>query len=997
MLNWEDTLWSGTRGVALVDARFTILGQTGIRVGDEVDRRWGPLKLRAMLGALLAQPRVALPAAELADWVWSDGDDLPRNPVQTLYSYSWRIRRVLDSMRDRVELVVANGTYRLDVDRKSVDYFQFRNRVERARDLVRGGDHQQALDAIRGAFSLWGDQRPLDDLRSERAEAWRHRIRLNVLLPAYDLLCGEYLILGDYNEVLEVLEDLDHHEHPALLKRRLEALYRLSRTEEATELFFSAYKGFKADVNDAAADDLRKFHDSLKEHSVAGGRAREGTAGVLVPEQLPLDVPMFVGHEEKFAEMDTAAANPGVVVVDGVGGVGKTAFAVHWCHTRRQRFPGGVLFADLQGFSDSAIVDASFVVDRFLQGLGVPPDRITNPDHRTAKLQSVLSGRKVLVVLDNVRNTAQIQSLLPLFSSSVVIVTSRSRLSGLAARLAPQRISLGSLGMDDAGALLVDRIGERARGRAELTELTRVCQGLPIVLKVLANHIATRPEVPLSDFVKHFRERGVLDLGATHGPRAVFMQSLRALDPEASVLFRTIGVHPGPSITVDVAAAMTTLPRRRVHAALDALTEAHLLDQAGELDRFKLHDLLREFSAGLLDDERERGRIELRLLDHYLRTAEHADQVLFSTMVRVPTPDSEEDVGALEFESAAAARRWCTAEAQNVLALVRLAFHAGHYEHAVTIPQLIGQIWLRQGNTVEVLTLLHAGLAAAKFLGEHAEEETSALLLQIGFTYLLRQEYRRAEHHVHLAHLGFVRAEGDQTMAIACCLHTGARILVATGSVIMGIDSHERALRMLRQSESPAPSMEVGFLYRAGEAYKNAFEYTRAATYYHQALALAREIGDEASEATVLHLLGALSFARELTAEAREFAEASLFAHARLHAVGLAGEVCALLSEIELEAGRLFEAKQYARQAIRLCGRAGASIHEATALHVLSRILVRVAQLDGAVEALERAHVIFADLDRDRAEVVAAELRELQVDLALPAARSESPVLDPGR
>ncbi|SMC71099.1 NB-ARC domain-containing protein [Lentzea albidocapillata] len=996
MLNWEDTLWSGTRGVALVDARFMILGQTGIRVGDAVDRQWGPLKLRAMLGALLAQPRVSLPAAELADWVWSDDGDLPRNPVQTLYSYSWRIRRALDSMQDRVELVVANGAYRLDVDRRSVDYFQFRDRLERARGLVRRGDHQQALDVIRGAFSLWGDQRLLEDLRSGRADAWRHRIRLNVLLPAYDLLCGEYLVLGYYPEVLEVLEDLDHKEHPALLKRRLEALYRLSRTEEATELFFSAYKGFKADVNDAAADDLREFHDHLKEYGIAGSRQRESVAGVLVPEQLPLDVPMFVGHEEKFTELDTAAANPGVVVIDGVGGVGKTAFAVHWSHTRRQQFPGGVLFADLQGFSDSAIVDASFVVDRFLQGLGVPPDRIANPDHRMAKLQSVLSGREVLVVLDNVRNTTQIHSLLPLFSSSVVIVTSRSRLSGLSARLAPQRISIGPLSMDDAGALLVDRIGGRARDRVELVELTRVCQGLPIVLKVLANHIATRPAVPLSEFVKHFRERDVLDLGATHGPRAVFMQSLRALDSDAGVLFRTIGAHPGPSITVGLAAVMAELPRRRVHEAMDALAEAHLLEQAGELDRFKLHDLLREFSAGLLEDEQERSALELRMLEHYLRTAERADQMMFSTRVRVPTPDSEQDAGAIEFESAAAAHHWCSAEAQNLLASVRLAFHAGHYEHAVSIPQLVGEIWLRQGNTVEVLNLLHAGLAAAKFLGASAEEESSALLLQIGFTYLLRQEYGRAEHHVHLAHLGFARAEGDQSLAIATCLHTGARILVATGSIVMGIDSHERALLMLRQSGSEARSMEIGFLYRAGEAYKHAFEYARAASYYHQALALAREVGDEASEATVLHLLGALNFAREHAAEARGFAEASLLKYARLHAVALAGEVCALLSEIELEDGRLFEAKQYARQAIRLCGRAGASLHEATALHVLSRILERVAQFDGAVEALERAHVIFADLDRERAEVIAAELRELQVELALPTARSESPVLEPG-
>lgn len=977
-----------------MDARFTILGQTGIRVGEQVDTQWGPLKLRAMLGALLAQPGVSLPAAELVDWVWSDDGDLPRNPVQTLYSYSWRIRRVLDSMQDRVELVVANGAYRLDVDRKSVDYFQFRDHVDRARTLMRRGDHQQALDVIRRAFTIWRHQRPLEDLRSGRADAWRQRARQNVLLPAYDLWCGECLVLGDYHEVLEALDDVDHLEHPALLKRRLEALHRLSRTEEATELFLSAYKGFKSSFNDAAADDLREFHSGLVKHGVAGNQARAGSAGVLVPDQLPLDVPTFIGHEDKFAELDAMTARPGVVVIDGAGGVGKTAFAVHWCHTRRSRFPDGVLFVDLQGFSDGTMVEASSVVDRFLQGLGVPPDRIVNPEHRFAKLQSVLSGREVLVLLDNARNAGQIYSLLPLFSSCVVIVTSRSRLSGLAARLAPQRISIEPLGMGDASALLVDRIGERARGHAELGELTRVCRGLPIVLKVLANHIATRPAVPLSEFVEHFREGGVLDLDAEHGPRAVFTQSLRALEPEANALFRTIGVHPGPTITVSAAAAMVGLPTRRVHTALDALVEAHLLEQAGELDRFKLHDLLREFSAGLLDDADERRAIELRLLDYYLRTAERADRVMFSTMVRVPTKDGEEDVGALEFENAAAAHHWCTAEVQNLLALGRMAFHSGHYEHAVKVPQLVGQTWLRQGNTVEVLAMLHIGLSGAKFLGESAEEEYATLLLQIGHTYLLRQEYGQAEHHVHLAHLAFARAGGDRAVAIASCLHTGARILVATGNVLLGIDSHERALAMLRQAGPGFRGMEIGFLYRAGEAYKNAFEHRRAAAYFHQALALARELEDEAAEATVLQLLGALSFAEERTAEARGFVEAALHKHARLLAVGKAGEACALLSEIELDDGKLFEAKQYARQAIRLCGIAGASLHRATALHVLSRILRREAQRDGAIEALEQACAIFADLDQERALQATAELRELQAELALPTARADSPALD---
>lgn len=974
-----------------MDARFTILGQTGIRVGETVDTQWGALKQRAMLAALLTRPGAPVPAAELIDWIWSEHDEPPKNPVQALHLYSSRIRSALESLPDRVELSVTNGAYRLDVDRKAVDYFQFRDHVDRARELAGRGDHQQALASIRSAFTIWQHQVPLEDLKSERAETWRRNAVLNRQIPAYDLLCREFLVLGEYNAVLEALDDLepDYLAHPALLKRRLDALHRLLRTEEATQLYLSMHKAFRAELDDVAADDLRKFHDRLQENVVAQAEPATGTTTAPAPQQLPLDVPLFVGHEDKLALLDTMTAQPGIIVIDGAGGVGKTAFAVHWAHSRRSRFPG-VLFVDMQGFSDGALVDASSVVDRFLQGLGIPPDRIANPEHRLAKLQAALSGRKLLVVLDNVRDTNQISSLLPLFSSCVVVVTSRSRLSGLAARLAPQRVSIVPLEAEEASRLLLDRIGQRGSDD-ELVALTQVCGGLPIALKVFANHIATRPGVRLAAFVDHFRERGVLDIGTMHGPRAVFMQSLRALEPDARLLFRTIGAHPGPDISVSAAAAMAALPARRVHRALDALTEAHLLEQAGELDRFKLHDLLREFSAGLLEDPRERTAIERRMLDFYLRTAENADVTVFSTLVRVITSDSETDVGALSFGTASAAHRWCAVEAQNLVALVRFALAAGHFQHAVQIPQLVGEIWLRQGRTLEALNIAHAGLAAAKALGEPAEAEAAVLMHSIGATYLQRQEYGRAEHYVHMAHLGFVRAGGDQTTGIAVCLHTGARILVATGNITMGIDSHERALAMARKV--PESGVEQIFLFRAGEAYKHAFDYERAASYYHRALALACAQGDEASEATVLQLLGSLRFAQERTAEARGFAVAALEKHARLLAVGRAGEVCALLSEIESDDGNWLKAKRYARQAIRLCGRAGVPLSEATALLVLGRILARAAQLDGAVEALERAEAIFTDLDHQRSEQIAAELRELQLEPRVPDARTDSPAV----
>ncbi|HEX7309346.1 AfsR/SARP family transcriptional regulator [Lentzea sp.] len=979
--------------MALVDARFTILGPTGMRVGDRVDTQWGPSKERALLAVLLTRPGSPVPAAELIDWVWSDERELPKNPTNALHLYSSRIRTALESLPNQVELLVGGGSFQIKVDRNAVDYFRFLDLVDRARELAQGGDHQQALVAIRSAFTIWQRQVPLADLSSDRAEAWRRKAVLNRQMPAYNLLCEELLVLGRYGEVLEVLDDLDpdYRLHPALLKRRLDALYRLMRTEEATQLYLAMHKAFRVDQDDMAADDLREFHDGLRENRVVPAEPVVGSAVVPVPQQLPLDVSVFVGRQDEFAALDAATAEPGVTVLGGVGGVGKTAFVVHWAHTRRSRFPQGVLFVDLQGFSDGAVMAPSSVVDRFLQGLGVSPDRIANPDHRVAKLQSLLAGRRLLIVLDNARDERQIEGLLPLFPSCVVVVTSRSRLSGLEARLTPRRISIDPLEAEAGSRLLLDRIGQRGEGTSALLELTSVCCGLPLALKVLANHIATRPGVRLSAFVDHFRERGVLDIGTMHGPRAVFMQSLRALESDARLVFRAIGAHPAPDVSVSAVAAMVELPPRRAHEAMDALVEAHLLEQASELDRFKLHDLLREFSVSLLEDPEERTRIERRMLDFYLRTAENADMLLFPTMVRVPTSPSGERVDAIDFSDPAAAQLWCTVEIRSILAVVGFAVETAHFAYATQIALLM-EAWVRNGRTAEMLTVLGLGLVAAKALGADAIATAADLMQQIGHTHLLRQEYRQAERHVHSAHIAYLQAGGDQRSGIASCLHTGARILVDTGSIHMGIDSHERALAIVREIEEVG--MEVFFLCRAGEAYQKAFEYERADSYYHQALILSRAQGEEWAEAAALQLLGSLAFSRERVDEARSYAEQALRKYARRRAVGGVGGVCALLCEIEAEAGDLWRAKQYARQAIRFCGSAGASLSEATALRVLSRILERAGQRDGAVEALERARVLLLEQDVDRADQMASELDRLRAEIDLPTSRNDSPVVD---
>ncbi|XVS61237.1 ATP-binding protein [Actinosynnema sp. CA-299493] len=978
-----------------MEIRFAILGPTAVRVGGRLTEEWGASKLRALLGALLARPGTALPATELADWVWGAGTELPNDPTQTLYLYASRIRRFLKESGTGVEIFVDNRNFRLDADPLSIDYFQFREQLHRARADARRGEHHRALGVITDAFRMWRQQ-PLADAVGDAADAWRHRVTKNVLLPAYDTLFAQQLAVGEADAVIARLDelDVDHRSHLALFKRRLQALYALSRHDEATEEFLAVHKAISADFDDIGARDLREFHDRLKEN---GPTTAPHTVTARTPNQLPPPLPELVGHEDLLAWLDLVTTAPCLVVIDGPGGVGKTARVVHWAHSRRDRFPDGVLFADLHGFSDSPTVDTSAVVDQFLEALGGVPDRVTDPGRRAARLQSVLNGRQVLVVLDNAGHTDQVRPLLGLLSSSVVIVTSRSHLSGLAVRYAPHRFTVEPLDDEQSVRLLSKHLGPRARTQPQqLQDLADRCGGLPLGLATLANYIAIRPLTSLADFADQLDELTLLDIGAigdgaNHGLRAVFGQSVRALAPEAQRLFRLLGAHPGPDFGVGVAAALLDAEPRHARLVLDALVEAHLLEQPGPLDRFRFHDLVKEFAVGLIASAEERHDTESRVLSYYFRSAENADKAVFPTQARVRTGTVFVTHHVAEFTDEVSARLWCLAEMPNLMAIIRSFSTPGHGEMGVQLAQIVnlaGQPLLRHGAFPEVHALLQAGYAAVAH-DESTTEAQADALQAIATLHLLRRDFAEAEHYAHLAHIKYRLIEDE--VGIAACLHTTGRIMVETGNTLMGIDSHERALRMVRRTGETG--LETTFLYRAAEAYQQATEYGKAAAYYREALALARDLGDTTAEGRVLMLLGSLSFAKEQTAEARDFLHEGLRLLERAHDLGHAAIACYWLSQVELEFGRVREAIGFGRQALRLSRRAFDPKVEGDSLETLGVALRRRGYLDAAVEAYEQARDIFDELDAERARRIRRTLSILATQtVELPTARTDSGV-----
>ena len=327
-----------------------------------------------------------------------------------------------------------------------------------------------------------------------------------------------------------------------------------------------------------------------------------------------------------------------MVVLDGMPGVGKTALATHWAHRARSRFPGGDLYVDLQGYSDHAQVAPSAVVDDFLIALGHPPDGITNARARELMLTRMLSDRGTIVVLDNARDTEHVRHLVSLLPGALVLVTSRQSLSTLRRITGARRVRVEPMSGPEAEELLSVRVGSRRHmTSADRTRLATMCAGLPLMLNLLAEHVASRPPGQVSEFADQLDRRQLVhDLGEDgDGPanaRTFFAWSYLAQTEPDRRLFRLLGLHLGEDISMEAAFACDGRDKAETLRSLRSLVGAHLLEQPVALNRFRFHDLIGVFAARCAEtDEPEAERLAAvrRLVSFYLLTASRANKLLY--------------------------------------------------------------------------------------------------------------------------------------------------------------------------------------------------------------------------------------------------------------------------------------------------------------------------------------------------------------------------------
>ncbi|MBK3639915.1 BTAD domain-containing putative transcriptional regulator [Streptomyces sp. MBT33] len=856
--------------------RLRLLGPVELAVGD-VTVDIGPPQRRTVLAALAVDTGRPVGVDVLVGRVW--GTDPPEGARRSLYAHITRIRHACDRMsgtsREAVRLTRRSDGYVLQADRQQVDVHRFRQLIDRARD-ARVPDGERA--ALLGeALGLWRGE-PLSGLDGPWAEqmrqAWRREqvdatiewARVQARLGAAAATIGPLSSLLDDFPLVEPLAE-------ALMR----ALHDSGRDAEALQCYASMRHRLADELGTDPGSALRETHQAILRGNLSPSappqqpapapppppKPRQGT----VPAQLPVAVSGFTGRREELAELDAlleSAQPPAPVVisaVSGTAGVGKTTLAVHWAHRVRKFFPDGQLYVNLRGFDPGGtVVDPAEAVRGFLDAFAVPAARIPpSLDAQAALYRSLLADRRVLIVLDNARDAEQVRPLLPGTPGCLALVTSRNRLTSLAAVEGARLLSVDVLSPDESRSLLADRL-DTGRITAEpdaVAEIVARCAGLPLALAVLAARAAAEPRIPLATLADELRESGsrldALDAGdSATRVRAVFSWSYASLAPAAQRLFRLLGLHHGPDISAAAAASLTGVPPTRVRAPLAELTRTHLLTEHLP-SRYASHDLLRAYAAELArteDGDAERRQATHRVLDHYLFSALHAQRLLGPPADPVLPSPAQPEVTPEEPADREGAMAWFTAEHPVLLAAVDQAAQEGFDVHVWQLAAALTPYHQRKVLWSDWAGTHMAGLAAARRAGDKAGQACAHRNIGNAESTLGRP----AEARTHLERAARLYQQiGDQLGAAHTHLALG-RVSTQQGRVAEGLRCSQQAVRGFRAAGDRA--WQALALNNVGWEHVQLGEYGHAIDYCEQALALIGDTGHVSGEAHTWDTLG---------------------------------------------------------------------------------------------------------------------------------------------
>ncbi|MDN3354460.1 BTAD domain-containing putative transcriptional regulator [Actinomadura sp. DC4] len=884
---------------------FGVLGEICARVdGQAVDL--GPQRQRCVLGVLLADVNRPVSADQLVDRVW--GADAPQRAAETLRSYLSRLRVAVPAAGEW-GIRRRSGGYLLEIDEAAVDLHRFRRLADRARA---GEDATAAVALYEQALGLWrGDA--FADLGIPWLTGLRHMLqaeRFAVQLDCHDvrLRRGEAATLLAGLTALAAVQPLDER----LAGQLVLALYRSGRQADALEHYERMRRRLADDLGADPGPALQRLHRQI----LTGDPALTETAAPSVHvttappvlRQLPAPPPFFTGRSRELAALDRALDTRGeagrtvvISAIGGGGGMGKTWLALHWAHRNIAEFPDGQLHVNLRGFDPSGSpMPPEVAVRTFLDALAVAPSGIpAELDAQAALYRGLVADRRMLIVLDNARDTAQIAPLLPGGSSCTVLVTSRHQLTGLVTGHGAHPITLDVLEPAEAQQVLTRHLGTGRVGAEPeaVAELLDHAAGLPLALGIIAARAAMRPGLPLSVLTKElgrdYARLDSLDAGeATANLRAVFSWSYRTLTSQAARLFRLLGIHPGPDIAEPSAASLAGLTLTQVRPLLAELARAHLITEHSA-GRYAFHDLLRAYAteqAHSLDTPDERRTALHRVLDHYVHTAHTAALLLYPHRHPITPSTPREGVTPTGLADHQQAMAWFTDQHAVLVAAVHEAADLGFATHAWQLAWALVTYFDQQGHWRDLLSTqsaaldvtrregdrlgqahAHSGLVrACTRLGRHDDARASldralALFTELGdrigqanthrgLGWLLEAHDRHGEALGHARQAHDLYREAGHRAGLAHALNAIGWYHSLLGDHRQALVHCERALELhqeLDHRQGQAATWDT-----MGHAHHHLGDHAKAADCYQHALRLFREVADRYNEADTLIRLG---------------------------------------------------------------------------------------------------------------------------------------------
>ncbi|HEV8554870.1 MAG TPA: BTAD domain-containing putative transcriptional regulator [Actinophytocola sp.] len=900
-------------------------------LGTDVPVNLGGPKPKALLAALLLEPRHVVSVERLVDLIWDERP--PSSAVALVHTYVSLLRRGFATVGAQSALVTRAPGYLLDVDPANVDLVLFTRYRDDARQAEQELDFNAAAEHHRQALALWrGPAFGGVDARFARSRAGAledERLAAEEGLARCELALGQVRAAVSRLTLLTAAHPL-REEGRGLLMR---ALYLSGRQGDALAAYRAGREQLIAELGVEPGPTLRELHARILDGTLAAPAAQQPATQlatlpaprppeVTAPNLLPPDVADFTGRDEAVAHIRAYArsATHPVIVVSGVGGAGKSALAVHCAHLLAAGYPDGVLFADLHGAGKP--VESADVLARFLRALGVAgADLPDDPDERAELYRMTVAGRHVIIVLDNVRSEQQVRPLLPGSGSCLVIVTSRSRLTGLAGA---EPIELDILSAT-ASLDMLGRIVGAARTGAEpeaAATIARLCAGVPLAIRVAGAKLLARAHWPLrtlaarlSDERRRLDELAVGDL-AIRSSLELNYAELAGSHRRAFHLLSLLGL---PDFGAWLAAPLLDVDLDEAEDVVEHLVDLRLLDIAG-IDaigrvRYRFHDLVQLFGAEQAARHEPEDVVRaalcraLAVLRALVETGAARLPRVTLGLRPAPAPTVELDP-RLAAEVSDDPTGWLKSETQTVVRALERAHELGADEASTTLITSLLSSPFAARNEFDGWQRSHeVALRAAVSSGDRHAEAT--VLAGLGQLFYERDEFATALAHFRNALRLAADIGADPVRAVA---------LVGIGTVQRDLAEFTEARACLEAAaELAGRTGDRGVLaaarYGFGAIHRDHGDLTAATAALEECVALYRDLDDRRGEALALR---GLSLCRRAAGDA---------------------EAAAALSE----------------QALKILEEAGDTLGAAYALQSLAKARIRQGRLDAVPELLARA------------------------------------------